>query len=331
MAPLLGPELDAADGAADSAAAEICPAPGGGRIVCGRRRLRLIRAAPKPGPILSADTAPPDPPPAATLRVNGYDLPYVEAGAGPLLLLVHGSLCDYRFWRLQMAPLAVRRRVVAVSLRHYWPQRWDGSGGDFSPQQHADDLAAFIEALDAGPADLLGHSRGGTVAYRLAQQRPQLLRSLVLAEPGLNAAAVRGEAPADVERGGFRRRALALIEAGDADAGLSLFIDTVSGAGTWAHMVPWLKRMMRDNAATLLGQVRESYDTVTAASALQLRKPLLLLGGAHSPAPYPALLDALQGLLPGAQRHTVANASHAMNLWNARDFNQAILDFLPAP
>ena len=257
-------------------------------------------------------------------------MPYVEAGQGPLLLLVHGSLCDYRYWRLQMEPLAARHRVVAPSLRHYWPETWDGTGADFSPQRHADDLAAFITALEAGPADVVGHSRGGTVAYRLAQQHPQLLRSLVLAEPGLGAATAAGEA-ADVDRGGFRQRALTLIRDGDADAGLELFIDTVSGAGTWARMVPWLRRMMRDNAATLIGQAAESYDTVTAATALKLGKPLLLIGGAQSPAPYPAVLDALASLLPGARRQTIANASHAMNLWNASAFNQALETFFSAP
>ncbi|MFI4979433.1 MAG: alpha/beta fold hydrolase, partial [Nevskiales bacterium] len=107
-----------------------------------------------------------------TLHVNGYDLSYVQAGSGKPLLLVHGSLCDYRFWRPQMEPLAAQRRVIAVSLRHYWPDSWDGGGAGFSPQQHADDLAAFIDGLGIGPVDLVGHSRGGTVAWLLAQQHP---------------------------------------------------------------------------------------------------------------------------------------------------------------
>jgi len=265
-----------------------------------------------------------------TLRINGYDMSYVEAGSGTPLLLVHGSLCDYRYWRPQMEPLSAQRRVIAVSLRHYWPESWDGSGEDFTPQQHSDDLAAFITALNAGPVDLVGHSRGGTVAYTLARQHPALLRSLVLAEPGLGVDAAHGEPPMDLSRSDFRQRALCLIQAGDADAGLSLFIDTVSGAGTWARMVPWLKRMMRDNANTLFGQAAESYETVTAATARTLRNAPLLIGGAQSPAPYPAVLDALARLLPGAQRITIANASHAMNLWNVTAFNQALESFLPA-
>ena len=43
------------------------------------------------------------------LRVNGHDMAFVERGAGAPLLLVHGTLCDYRHWAAQMAP--VRRAL----------------------------------------------------------------------------------------------------------------------------------------------------------------------------------------------------------------------------
>src|SRR5271155_5043503 len=33
-----------------------------------------------------------------TLRVNGYGMAFAERGAGAPLLLVHGTLCDYRHW-----------------------------------------------------------------------------------------------------------------------------------------------------------------------------------------------------------------------------------------
>jgi len=263
--------------------------------------------------------------PARTLRVDDYDFSYVEAGAGAPLLLVHGSLCDYRFWAPQMEPLAVRRRVIALSLRRYWPEAWNGDGGGFSVEQHAADLAAFVRGLRLEPVDLVGHSRGGSVAYALVQRAPELLRSLVLAEPGLRAGAAGGQ---ELDRGGFRGRALELLRQGRAEEALELFIDTVSGAGTWNRTVPSIRRMMRDNANTLIGQAAESYARVTPDNALRLSRPLLLVGGARSPQPYPAVLDALQELLPGARRATIPAASHAMNLWNAPAFNRALESFL---
>jgi len=48
-----------------------------------------------------------------------------------------------------------------VSLRHYYPERWDGKGDKFSVKQHAEDLATLIKALGVGPVYLVGHSCGG--------------------------------------------------------------------------------------------------------------------------------------------------------------------------
>src|SRR6266481_1133560 len=89
--------------------------------------------------------------PMQTLRVNGYDMAYLEVGQGPPLLCVHGSLCDFRIWSAVLGPLSKQHRVIAVSLRHFFPDRWDGRGDTYSIEQHVDDLIAFIERLDTKP------------------------------------------------------------------------------------------------------------------------------------------------------------------------------------
>src|SRR5690606_3218527 len=87
-------------------------------------------------------------------------------------------------WNPVLKPLSAGRRLIVPSLRHYFPEDWDGKGGSFTMAQHVDDVIAFIEGLDAGPVDLVGHSRGGHLAFRLALKRPDLVGRLVLAEPG---------------------------------------------------------------------------------------------------------------------------------------------------
>ena len=123
-----------------------------------------------------------------TLSVNGYDMAYLEVGeradGAPPLVCVHGSLCDFRIWSSVLGPLTQKHRVIAVSLRHFFPDQWDGVGDTYSIAQHVNDVIAFIEKLDTGPVDLMGHSRGGHICFRVAQRRPDLLRKLILAEPG---------------------------------------------------------------------------------------------------------------------------------------------------
>jgi hypothetical protein len=78
-----------------------------------------------------------------TLSVNGYPMAYIERGSGPTVVLVHGALNDYRTWAPQVEPLSSRFHVVAVSLRHYYPEPWKGEG-KFSLQIHSSDMATFI-------------------------------------------------------------------------------------------------------------------------------------------------------------------------------------------
>src|SRR5450631_3935803 len=172
-----------------------------------------------------------------TLHVNGYDMAYLEVGRGPPLLCVHGTLGDFRTWSAVLGPLSKTRRVIALSLRHFFPEHWDGEGSDYTMAQHVADVIGFIEQLKAGPLDLIGHSRGGHIAFRVAEQRPELLRKLVLAEPG-------GELDATLDPAAGGPSALAArfaasaekIAAGDVDDGLKLFLDLIEGDGAWARL-----------------------------------------------------------------------------------------------
>ena len=117
-----------------------------------------------------------------SVEVNGYPMAYRESGNGTPLILVHGSLNDYRYWNSEIRVFAVHHRVIAISLRHYFPERWDGCGEDFSILQHADDLAEFTRTLDLGPVHLLGHSRGGAVVLNVAARHPEVIRTLILVD-----------------------------------------------------------------------------------------------------------------------------------------------------
>ena len=113
--------------------------------------------------------------------VNGYPMAYTSRGSGPPIVFVHGVLVDYRYWQQPLQTWTADYRVVAVSLRHFYPEKWDGSGENFNVEQHAKDIAAFIESI-GGPVDLVGWSYGGRPAYEVARTRPDLVKKLVLVE-----------------------------------------------------------------------------------------------------------------------------------------------------
>ena len=82
--------------------------------------------------------------------VNGYDMAYIERGAGVPVVFVHGSGLDYRYFSPQMEPFGERYRAIAVSLRHCYPEPRRGDG-EFSLDQHALDLTTFIRQVASEP------------------------------------------------------------------------------------------------------------------------------------------------------------------------------------
>jgi pimeloyl-ACP methyl ester carboxylesterase len=266
-----------------------------------------------------------------TLHVNGYDMAYLDVGQSrdrPPLVCVHGSLNDFRIWGCVLGPLTKQHRLICVSLRHFFPEQWDGKGDTYSIAQHVDDLIAFIEKLDAGPVDLLGHSRGGHICFRVAQRRPELLRRLILAEPG-------GELDASLDpdaKGGpsplLARFTTAAdkIAAGDIDGRLEFFVDTLEGPGRWQRLPPPMKQGLIDNATTLIGQVRDGRPVFSKADAESIRMPTLFIGGARSKGLLPKVLHALASHVPNSQ--VIPNTTHPMFEQAPQAFSEIVLEFL---
>lgn len=251
------------------------------------------------------------------------------AGAGEDVVLVHGSAGDRRAWDDVLPALARRRRVVAVSLRHHWPNPPAPPGYCPDPDQDVEDLLAVVNQVGGDPGGrvhLVGHSRGGLVVLRAAIRAPERLASLCLVEPPAFALLV-GEPPrpARLVRLLATRPAAALAVVrfvldgpvparraaakGDLEQAVRRFGRAVLGAEWFARMSPERLAMAVANSTEAefleprLGSLRE-------ADLRDLAIPTLLVGGAESPAVFGHLLTALQSSLPTVRRVTIADTSH---------------------
>jgi esterase len=268
------------------------------------------------------------------LRVNDTEMAYIEVGKGAPLVCIHGSLGDFRSWNPILGPLSRHYRLIVPSLRRFFPEAWDGKGGGFTIAQHTADVIAFIDGLKLGPVHLMGHSRGGHIAFRVAGARPDLIKNLILAEPGGELDGSLMPANHGVSQATLNARSASIVQAaekiasGDVDGGLELFVDRIDGPGTWAKRPAASKQSRRDNAHTLIGQVNEQRKPFTRAEAQAIRNPTLLIGGAKTPGMLPVVLKALAGAIPGAKSEMIPEATHVMFDQAPQRYSEIVVDFL---
>lgn len=112
------------------------------------------------------------------LHVGDVELYYETEGQGEPLVLIHGLGSSCRDWEYQVPFFAQEHRVVAVDVRGHG--RSDKPPGPYNMALFARDVAGLLEGLEAAPAHVVGISMGGMIAFQLAVDRPDLVRSLVV-------------------------------------------------------------------------------------------------------------------------------------------------------
>ncbi|GAS99095.1 alpha/beta hydrolase fold protein [Mycolicibacterium canariasense] len=119
-----------------------------------------------------------------SLDVPGARLHYEVRGSGPLLLAIGSPMTAAEFLPLAHA-MAADHTVVTYDPRGLGRSSIDDPEQDATPELRADDVAAILDALDAGSADVFGSSGGAVTGLALAARHPGRVRTLVAHEPPL--------------------------------------------------------------------------------------------------------------------------------------------------
>jgi pimeloyl-ACP methyl ester carboxylesterase len=115
-----------------------------------------------------------------TIRANGLDIGYDEAGSGPVLLLLHGAATPgWQTYDALLPRLTSSFHVLMPDARGHGRTRWNVADG-FQAGWLVDDALAFVDSLGVTTFHLGGYSMGGMTALELATRVPARLSSLVL-------------------------------------------------------------------------------------------------------------------------------------------------------
>jgi pimeloyl-ACP methyl ester carboxylesterase len=114
-----------------------------------------------------------------TVTANGLEFAYLEAGKGPLVLLLHGFPDTAETFAAVLPELAAAGfHAVAPFQRGYHPSAIPVDG-DYSILALGQDALGIMEALGEQSAAIVGHDWGASAAYAAANLAPQRVRKLV--------------------------------------------------------------------------------------------------------------------------------------------------------
>jgi pimeloyl-ACP methyl ester carboxylesterase len=233
-------------------------------------------------------------------------------GAGPRVLLVHGSVTSARLtWRRQR-PLAERYRLVAPNRPGF---------ADSVPCGRSDfdvDVRELLPLLEPG-AHLVGHSYGAVVSLLLAARLPSAVRSLTVVEPpAFHLAAGRPEVDrfiVDMEE---------LWRSGPADP--VAFLYEFSGRiGVPLPPADRLSEAVRQGAALLRDERLPWEAPVSLPAIADAGIPVLVVSGDHHPV-FERVCDVIASAL-GARRAVLPGAGHSVPR-TGEPFNRLLEDFL---
>jgi len=280
------------------------------------------------------------PPLKAASIGHGIVLHYIEAGSGPPVIFVHGSLSDYTYWDEQISAFAEHYHVIAYSRRYNFPNTNPARPG-YSAVVDAQDLAQLIGTLKLGKVSLIGHSYGALTALLLATKHPELVRAAVLAEPPV--ISLLAQLPGGDSAAGktmfldIQRRMVVPMKAafskGESEAGVRVFINYVfDDQRAWDKMPQESRRQTLRDAREwdVMMPAGTLFPNIEPQSIRNVRIPVLLLSGGKSYAFLQLIDAALQDLLQDNQRIIFPDAGHQMWLLHPQECRDAAEEFLRA-
>jgi pimeloyl-ACP methyl ester carboxylesterase len=248
---------------------------------------------------------------------------FIESGAGPALVLLHGFPLRADMWQKQIDGLAKGWRVIAPDVRGF--KKLAPDPGPFTIERLADDVHQLATDLRLGTFVLGGLSMGGYVALAYVRKYAATLRGLILADT--QAAADTAEQRANRER---------LIAAAGhegakaiADAMLPKLIAPETATGR-----PQLIKQIRDMAESIrphalahaLAAMRDRPDRT--AELADITVPTLLLVGEHDAVTPPDVMQKMAAAIPRAELNIIPSAAHLSPMEQPAQVNTAIKAFL---
>ena len=257
------------------------------------------------------------------IRANGIELYYELHGpaGADALVLSNGVLMSTGSWVYQVPAFSKQYRVLLYDCRGQWQS--DHPKEPYSMEQHADDLAALLDALNINKAHLLGISYGAELSLAFALKYPERARSLLLSST------VSHVEPT------LRSIIQMWIEAAKRKDAEMFYCVTYpfNFAESWIVANPQLLAQARTRYETLdfdaVVNLCEAFQKLNITSELHhIKTPTLLMVGEQDALKPRHYADIIAREMPHAEYVIIPGSGHALCWEKWQVFNSLVLGFL---
>jgi pimeloyl-ACP methyl ester carboxylesterase len=256
------------------------------------------------------------------VSADGTRIAYKRSGAGPPLVLVHGTSTDHVRWGLLSRFLHEHFTVYAMDRRG----RGDSSDAtaEYSFDLEAEDVAALANSIEEGPVHLYGHSSGATLVLEAVQK---------IRDPG-RLVLYEGVFPmgGDLVPPSLIDTLQKLLDQGDHEGLVITFLREVPRMPQHEidhlrSLPEWPRRVA--TAPTLPRELRGGNNyTFAPARFSDMRVPTLLLVGSDSPEIFTKSAEVVNAALPNSRVRHLPGQQHLADLMAPDLVANAIIEFM---
>lgn len=256
----------------------------------------------------------------SSAMINGINLHYETSGNGAPILFIHGLGSSARDWEMQTPFFSNHHRTFAFDLRGHGHSQKPSDA--YSMPLFAEDAAELIKLLGAEPVHVVGISLGGMIAFQLAVDHPELIKSLVIVNAGPEVVVRTMKDRWNVFLRFAIVRLLGMRKMGEV-LSKRLFLKEEHASLREVFVERWAENDPRAYTNTLRAIV--GWSVMDRIHQINLPTLVLASDGDYTPV---SDKEAFVSKMPRAELVVIPDSHHALPVERPNEFNDAVLTFL---
>jgi pimeloyl-ACP methyl ester carboxylesterase len=253
------------------------------------------------------------------VKVNNINIYYEITAEGEPLLFIHGLGSSTRDWEEQVPFFSKNYQVITVDIRGHGQS--DKPKGPYTIPKFAGDLAKLLKTLQISSTHVIGISLGGGIAFQLAVDYPELVKSLV----PVNAAV--GVPPGFKWKFEFFKRNLVVKLIGMKKMGEILAPRLFIKPEQEENRQKLIERWAENDKKAYLSALNSLKDWGIVDQLHKIKCPTLVLGSDEDYTSTDAK-EKYTVLIPNGKLIEIKDARHALPMEKPNEFNRLVLEFL---